>query len=69
MCKLLDFNVENGVVKGSMVAIQTLKGETVALASATLPTMEVLEVDHGTVAVLKRVLMPRSTYPKVWKSG
>jgi hypothetical protein len=24
---------------------------------------------HGTVATLKRVLMPRGTYPKVWKSG
>ena len=25
--------------------------------------------NHGTVAALKRVVMPRGTYPKVWRSG
>jgi H/ACA ribonucleoprotein complex subunit 4 len=62
-------SVESGVVKGSMVAVFTLKGEAVALAKTLLSTEEILNLEHGTVAVLQRVLMPRGTYPKVWKSG
>ncbi len=62
-------SVETDVTKGSVVAILTLKGEAVALAEATLVTEEILNVNHGTVATLQRVLMPRGTYPKTWKSG
>jgi hypothetical protein len=40
-----------------------------ALAKALLSTDEVLNLKHGTVAALQRVLMPRGTYPRVWKSG
>jgi hypothetical protein len=28
-----------------------------------------MNIKHGTVATLQRVVMPRGTYPKVWKSG
>jgi H/ACA ribonucleoprotein complex subunit 4 len=52
-----------------MVAIMTLKGEAIALAKACLGTEEILNLNHGTVATLERVLMHRGTYPKVWKSG
>jgi H/ACA ribonucleoprotein complex subunit 4 len=61
--------VETGIKQGSMAAILTLKGEAVALAKATLSTEEILDLRHGTVATLERVVMPRGTYPKVWKSG
>lgn len=62
-------SVETGIQKGSMTAVLTLKGEAVALAKALLSTEEILDLKHGTVATLQRVLMPRGTYPKVWKSG
>jgi H/ACA ribonucleoprotein complex subunit 4 len=62
-------SVETGIEKGSMLAVFTLKGEAVALAKALLSTEEILDLKHGTVATLQRVLMPRGTYPKAWKSG
>lgn len=62
-------SVETGIEKGSMLAVFTLKGEAVALAKALVPTEEILNLRHGTVATLERVVMPRGTYPKVWKSG
>jgi H/ACA ribonucleoprotein complex subunit 4 len=61
--------LETGIKKGSMTTILTLKGEAVALAKALLSTEEILDLRHGTVATLQRVVMPRGTYPKVWKSG
>jgi H/ACA ribonucleoprotein complex subunit 4 len=60
---------ETGIAKGAMTAVLTLKGEAVALANALLSTEELLDLRHGIVATLQRVLMPRGTYPKVWKSG
>jgi H/ACA ribonucleoprotein complex subunit 4 len=62
-------SVEDGIVKGSTIAIMSLKGEAIALAKADLPTEEILNLNHGTVATLERVLMERGTYPKVWKTG
>jgi H/ACA ribonucleoprotein complex subunit 4 len=61
--------VDTGIMKDSVVAIFTLKGEVVALAKALVSTQEIVEFNHGTVAALTRVLMPRGTYPRVWKSG
>jgi len=62
-------SIETGIKAGSMVAILTLKGEAVALAEAQASTEEILSMAHGVVAKVKRVLMPRGTYPKCWKSG
>jgi H/ACA ribonucleoprotein complex subunit 4 len=61
--------VETGIKKDSMSAVLTLKGEAVALTRTLLSTEKILDLKHGTVATLQRVLMPRGTYPKVWKSG
>lgn len=62
-------SLETGIDVGSIVAILTLKGEAVALARATASTEEILNMNHGIVAKTERVLMPRGTYPKCWKSG
>jgi H/ACA ribonucleoprotein complex subunit 4 len=62
-------SVNSGVTNGSIVAIFSLKREAVALAKTLLSTEEILSADHGTVATLQRVVMPRGTYPKVWRSG
>jgi H/ACA ribonucleoprotein complex subunit 4 len=62
-------SVESGMARGSVAAILTLKGEAVALAQALVSSDEMVKMDHGAVAVLRRVVMPRGTYPKVWRSG
>jgi H/ACA ribonucleoprotein complex subunit 4 len=62
-------SLETGISAGSVAAIFTLKGEAVALAVAEASTEEILNMEHGIVAKVKRVLMPRGTYPKCWKSG
>jgi H/ACA ribonucleoprotein complex subunit 4 len=62
-------SVDSDIMKDSVTAILTLKGEAVALAKALLSTEEILNLKHGAVATLQRVVMPRGTYPKVWKSG
>jgi H/ACA ribonucleoprotein complex subunit 4 len=62
-------SVETSIQKDSMIGVLTLKGEAVALAKAILATEEIMNLKHGTVATLQRVVMPRGTYPKVWKSG
>jgi len=61
-------SVESNIANGSTAAVFTLKGEAVALAKTLLSTEEILDLRHGTVATLQRVLMPRGTYPKAWKS-
>ena len=62
-------SLEAGINKGSMVALLTLKGEAISLATATATTKEILEMDHGIVAINNRVLMPRGTYPKMWRTS
>ena len=60
---------DSDIVKSSIVAIFTLKGEAIALGRAQVSTQEILDLRHGIVATLARVLMPRNIYPKFWKSG
>lgn len=62
-------SLESGITKGALTAIFTLKGEAVALAKACSSSEEIMEMNHGTVATLDRVVMERGTYPRVWKSG
>ncbi len=60
--------IDSDITKRSKVAILTLKGEAVALGTATASAEEILQMDHGTISVNSRVLMPRGTYPKLWRS-
>jgi H/ACA ribonucleoprotein complex subunit 4 len=62
-------SLDSGITNGSITTIFTLKGEAVALAKALVSTEETLKLDHGTIATLQRVVMPRGTYPKVWRSS
>jgi H/ACA ribonucleoprotein complex subunit 4 len=61
-------SLDADVRPGDAVAIFTQKGEAVAWARALMKTEEVLAIDHGLVAEVQRVLMPRGTYPKMWRS-
>jgi H/ACA ribonucleoprotein complex subunit 4 len=62
-------SLETGIQRDSMVAVMSLKGEAVALAKALTNSDECLNMEHGVVAKTMRVLMPRGTYPKRWRSG
>ena len=62
-------SVTSGITKGDVTAIFTLKGEAIALAQALVSTEEMMTLEHGAVAVLRRVVMPRGTYPRVWRTG
>lgn len=62
-------SLESDIRSGLMIAVMTLKGEAVALAKAVASTDEILDMNHGTAAETKRVLMPRGTYPRLWKTG
>jgi len=59
--------VESDIKPRDVIAILTLKGEAVALGTAVASTEEMLKATYGIMAKTERVLMPRGTYPKMWK--
>jgi len=61
-------SLETGINESSLVAIFSLKGEAVALAKAVASTDDALKMEHGIVTKTERVLMPRGTYPRAWRS-
>ena len=61
-------SVEDPFAKDSTVAIMTLKGEAVALAKAVISSESIIQVEKGIAAKVTRVIMPRGTYPKMWRS-
>lgn len=58
--------LQDGIQKGERIAIMTLKGELVAVATAEMNSERMYDED-GTAAVLESVHMDPSTYPKRWK--
>jgi H/ACA ribonucleoprotein complex subunit 4 len=62
-------SLESSVKAGSISAVLTLKDEAVCLSTFVVDGNHVLNMEHGVVAKTQRVLMPRGTYPKRWKSG
>jgi len=62
-------SADSGVAKDSVVAVFTLKGEAVALAKTVISTEEILGSTVELFAVSRRVVMPRGTYPRVWRSS
>jgi len=61
--------IDSGIEKSNIVSIFTLKGEAIALGRAQASTQQILDMKRGVAATLARVLMPRNTYPKTWKSS
>jgi H/ACA ribonucleoprotein complex subunit 4 len=59
-------SVEDPFSKDSTVAIMTLKGEAVALATSIMSSESMLEQEKGIAAKVMRVLMSRGTYPRMW---
>jgi len=60
-------DVEDPFPKDTIVAILTLKGEAVALARSTISSESIIQQERGIAANMMRVLMPRRTYPKMWR--
>ncbi|MEM1965003.1 MAG: RNA-guided pseudouridylation complex pseudouridine synthase subunit Cbf5 [Candidatus Caldarchaeum sp.] len=61
--------LETGVAKGDFVAVLTLKGELVGFGVAAMDSEEMVNASEGVAVDVTRVVMPRSTYPPVWKGG
>lgn len=59
-------SLDTGIEPESQIAVYTLKGEIIALATATASSQAILRKNRGIIAINKRVLMPRGTYPKLW---
>ena len=61
-------DIEDPFPKESTIAILTLKGEAVALARSTISSQSMIQQEKGIAACVMRVLMPRGTYPRLWRS-
>ncbi|KAF8819930.1 rRna pseudouridine synthase, partial [Cardiosporidium cionae] len=51
------------------IVMMTTKGEAIAIGIAQMPTSVIATVDHGVVAIIKRVIMDRDTYNMRWGYG
>merc|ERR1719195_268266 len=54
---------------GAEIIMMTTKGEAIATGIAQMTTAVIASVDHGVVAVIKRVVMERDTYNMRWGFG
>jgi H/ACA ribonucleoprotein complex subunit 4 len=61
-------SLETGIEPKNRICVYTLKNEAVTLATATASTQQILNKSHGIIARNSRVLMPRGTYPKLWRT-
>jgi len=59
--------LHEGISKGDLVAIFTLKGELVALGKALMSSEEMLQSSKGIAVNVTRVFMEPGTYPRMWK--
>ncbi|MHA1951010.1 MAG: RNA-guided pseudouridylation complex pseudouridine synthase subunit Cbf5 [Candidatus Thorarchaeota archaeon] len=60
-------SLSSDIKKGDMIALKTLKGEAVALASSIDTSERITKAKSGLVANSERVLMERGRYPSMWK--
>jgi H/ACA ribonucleoprotein complex subunit 4 len=60
---------EKNIEVGSEIVMMTTKGEAIATGIAQMTTAVISSVDHGVVAVIKRVIMERDTYNMRWGFG
>merc|ERR1711933_3914 len=60
---------EKSIEVGSEIVMMTTKGEAIATGIAQMTTAVISSVDHGCVAVIKRVIMERDTYNMRWGYG
>jgi H/ACA ribonucleoprotein complex subunit 4 len=61
--------VDDQIKLRDTVAIETLKGEGVALAKSLMTAREMIQKDSGIAANINRVLMNKGTYPPIWRKS
>ena len=61
--------VESGIAKRFYFSDFHVEGRSGGVGKSVGSSEEIMDLKHGAVACLERVLMLRGTYPKVWKSG
>lgn len=61
--------ISNGINKGDIITIKTLKMEIIAISEAVMPTNKIVESEKGLVAKTRRVIMKQNTYPRLWKTN
>lgn len=59
--------IQEGIKRGDLVAMHTLKGELIGLAKALMSTDEVMEASRGEAFKPERVIMEPGLYPRAWK--
>ena len=59
--------LHSDIRKGDDVAILTLKGELVALATAQQAAEQIVDAKSGIVADIQRVVLPAGVYPAAWQ--
>ena len=59
-------NASSKITSGSLVVINSMKGEAVAVAEINIDIDDVSDMKKGQVAVAKSVLMPTGIYPQNW---
>lgn len=59
--------LHSDISKGDKVAIMTLKGELVGMATAQNTAERILDAKSGIVATIERVVMRANTYPASWQ--
>merc|ERR1712187_491354 len=60
---------EKNIEVGNEIIMMTTKGEAIAVGIAQMTTSVIASVDHGCVAIIKRVIMERDTYKMRWGYG
>ncbi len=59
-------SLDEGIERGDLVVLESLKGEAVALAETNSATSKIASMEHGEVARPKVVLMQAGIYPQTW---
>tara|TARA_B100001964_G_C14144490_1_gene559033 strand:- start:938 stop:1192 length:255 start_codon:yes stop_codon:yes gene_type:complete len=59
-------SIEDSIEKGSVVVLESMKGEAVAIAETNISATKIASLEYGEVARPKVVLMPSGTYPQTW---
>ena len=59
--------LHDGIEKGDIVALFTLKGELVAVGVAQMSSKEIMEAKRGIAVKVRRVVMKPGVYPAAWR--
>jgi H/ACA ribonucleoprotein complex subunit 4 len=59
--------LSKGIKPGDIVCVMSLKGELVGIGKALKSSEEILELEHGIVVDMERIIMEPGLYPKGWE--